>query len=127
MFVQFIKFIHVLFAIGLIGGTSYCLVAVGSKKFNWMWCNKHLIYFSIAALITGVLLVYPTHFTFHTAWIKAAFLLVFVFCTGILILFLIKNKIALKNLWFWRVMYLALVVILILITHDAVTKTTFLF
>jgi uncharacterized membrane protein SirB2 len=81
-----------------------------------------MLYFSLFAILTGTLLVYPKHFTFHTPWIQAAYLLVTIFSLGILTLQK-KNKIPRLIKLF---SYLILIVILIGVIHDAVTKSTFI-
>jgi uncharacterized membrane protein YozB (DUF420 family) len=80
-----------------------------------------ILWLSLFALITGTLLVHPKNFTFHTPWIKAAYLLLIAFSLGILML-----KKYIINPYLLRFSYFILLIILIFITHDAVTKTTFL-
>jgi len=88
------------------------------------------------AMITGTLLVIPKHFTFHTPWIQAAYLLLLCAGLGIFSLILLKKKRILKkgNEPFsrkeravWQFAYFVLAIVLIGIIHDAVTKTTFVF
>jgi len=71
-------------------------------------------------MITGALLVHPQHFSFHTPWIQAAFLLSSLFMAGIilLMLFLPKKRGGLTAA------YLFLLSLIVLITHDAVNKMT---
>lgn len=110
--IYFIKFIHILCALGLLGGTTYSLVAVTRQL------NKIFLLAAGLAILTGTILIYPTHFTFHTPWIIAAYLLTFAYILGIrLSLFLKKPT---------RLLYFILIMVLILIVHDAVTKTTLL-
>lgn len=123
MIINFIKFIHVLCALSLLGLTGYCVTRIGdsydNKKLNHL--NKNLLIISVIALLTGTLLVYPKHFTFHTLWIQTAYLLLITYC---LIIMIFKEKIT--KPWTGRSLYTLLMIILILITHDAVTKNTVL-
>ena len=122
MLIHLIKFIHVLFALGLLGTTIYCLTffITTSPRHALVSLNKFLLLLSLFAMLTGTLLVHPKNFTFQTPWIQAAYFLLFVYAVGIS-LFLILKKI---NRWVGLFFYLILFTILILITHDAVTKTT---
>lgn len=144
MVIHFLKFIHIIFALSLLGSTIYCLALVGSRQFGLRSISQSdkinrlnglLLAMSFFALITGTVLVHPTHFTFHTPWIRAAYLLVVVFGLSVIALMSLKkkrilpsqaDKISGMQQWAWRFAYLALVIILILVVHDAVTKTTFL-
>lgn len=121
--VNFLKFIHVLIALSLLGSTFYCVAFARLRSAYVMRINTLLLCLGILALLTGTLLVYPKHFTFKTPWIIAAYLLLFVFCGGLLLLNKMKFKIQSIN----KLIYIFLFFVLILITHDAVTKTTFLF
>ena len=135
MLVNIVKFLHMLCVLGLFGATLYCLLQTGSKKLalantrlqeKITRMNQLLLGLGSLALLSGTLLVYPKHFTFHTPWIQAAYVLVIVFGLGIAALLILRKKmVAHRRLQ--RVAYLALIVILIAITHDAVTKTTFVF
>jgi hypothetical protein len=124
MLIFFLKFIHVIFALSLFGGTLYCLTA----KHNLIASStKPLLFMSLLAMLTGTLLVYPKHFTFHTPWIIAAYTLLFLVMLGILFLFSLKKKGIFNRPWNLRVTYFILGLLLLFIIHDAVTKTTFLF
>ncbi len=134
MFVSILKFIHLLFALGLLGLAICCLVLISSKKslivsevqINlFTSINKIMLGFALFAALTGTLLVYPKHFTFHTPWVIAAYLLVIVFCLLISVLLILKNKQRQHWLWWW--IYTVLPILLIVMVHDAVTKSTFLF
>jgi uncharacterized membrane protein YfcA len=126
MIVYITKFIHILIALGLLGITVYCVTylrSVNTKK--TVQLNKIILILSALALVTGTLLVHPKHYTFHTHWIQAAYLLLAIFCIGIISLLYFKRY--LKSAWQTRLIYLFLTMILVFITHDAVTKTTFVF
>jgi hypothetical protein len=132
MGIHFLKFLHVLFFLGIFGITIYCAVLVFSKKIALTHSNniltrlsKLLLLLCFLALLTGTFLVYPTHFTFHTPWIQAAYLFTLLFSLIIIIVFLLRKKPLPRK--FMLVIYLVLVLILTGIIHDAVTKTTVLF
>lgn len=138
MFVNIIKFIHILCVLGLLGSVFYNLVLACSKKIAGEHStvlqlnrfNKIILWFSLFALFTGTLLVHPKLFTFHTPWIQAAYLLLILFCTGI---YLIKKGLT-QHRQSTRIThfvlpasYLILITILVFIIHDAVAKSTFIF
>lgn len=134
MFIDVLKFFHLLFTLSLLGSALVCLVVVGSKKFahvelanrqTVLQLNKWMLKIAGLAMLTGTFLVYPKHFTFHTPWIQAAYILVFVFCMSITVLVLFRDR--LKHRWLLRGIYLFLILLLIGVVHDAVTKSTFLF
>ncbi len=112
MLINFLKFFHVLFALSLLGSVIYCIALANSYQYKNI--NKFMLWISLFAVLTGTLLVYPKHFTFHTPWIEAAYILTFVFSLGVLLLTLLK-----RNFLF---VYFLLGIILIFIIHDAVTK-----
>lgn len=120
-----IKFIHLLSVLGLFSLTIYCLAIAGSNKiakFNRL--NQLLLILSLMAIISGTFLVYPKHFTFHTTWIQAAYLFTILF--GLSILFLSSLKKKSGHRWAWQLAYLLLILLLMAIVHDAVTKTSLL-
>ena len=87
--------------------------------------NRIILWVSVVAILTGTLLIYPKHFTFHAPWIEAAYLLAFILGTLVFLLLYTKRSFNL-NRWLWRGIYIVFTMILIGIIHDAVTKTTFL-
>jgi hypothetical protein len=128
--IDVLKFIHLLITLSLLGSTFFCLILVSFpthpeqtiliKRFN-----RIILWLLSFAIVTGTLLIYPKHFTFHTPWIKAAYVFVFL-CGGLLsMLMVFRKKYSLR--WFSLMSYLLLIILLIAIIHDAVTKTTFLF
>jgi uncharacterized membrane protein YozB (DUF420 family) len=127
MLTYFIKFFHLLCALGLFGIVFLCCLqcrTTNHSRFNGNDAlHRILWYLSIFALLTGTFLVYPQSFTFHTPWIKAAYLLISL-CIFI-ILFL--NKLQLKNKKILLSIYFTLSIFLVLIAHDAVRKSTFIF
>lgn len=126
MFIYIIKFIHLLIALGLLGSTLYCVYLISSNTLTKITrLNKIILFMSPFALLTGTLLIYPSNYTFHTHWIQAAYIFFILFCIGMICLIFFKEK--LTSPWQWRITYLLLIIILLFITHDAVTKTTFIF
>lgn len=124
MLVNFLKFFHLLLALGVLAGMFYCLAAIRTHNFNQVSVriNRVTIIHALLATITGTLLVYPKHYTFHTPWIQAAYLFMGL-VTGILILLIV-----LRNNKYYRaicsVAYLLIVLMLMGVVHDAVTKVT---
>lgn len=133
MLVQLLKFTHLIFTLALLGSAISCLILVGSKKFaNTPFhqshiitrLNKAMLLLGLFAGLTGTLLVQPKNYTFQTHWIQAAYIFLTLFGLSIASLIFLKKK----NIprWIGIVAYLILLAILIGITHDAVTKSTFL-
>lgn len=118
MGIYLLKFIHLLCTLSLLGLIIYIVLFAPNRMKQ---LSRLMLYLSLLALMTGTLLIYPKHFSFHTPWIQAAYLLIVVFATGIIFLRRIEKK------FLQRTGLIALSVILLLIVHDAVTKTTFLF
>lgn len=128
MFVNLLKFIHLLLTLSLLGSASVCLLLISSKQRNHFQSqitrlNQSMLILAILAMLTGSLLVHPKHFTFHTPWIQAAYLFIFIFSLFIATLILFKKHL-LKKTWIWRIVYIILIIILIAVVHDAVTKTS---
>ena len=133
MIVHFLKFIHILLTLTLLGTAGFCLILIGTRKLTGVpgsrsdllfRLNKAMLHTALLAMLTGTLLVYPKHFTFHTPWIQAAYLLVGFFCFVMVLLLIFKQK---RNLKFLGVLYAVMFVLLVGVVHDAVTKTSFLF
>lgn len=113
MLTAFLKFFHVLIALSLIGLTGY---SIGNSKHAQ---NLALLVLCLLAIITGTFLVIPKGYHFHTDWIRAAYFLGLLFCGGIL---MVWNR----GKWVRAGAFIFLFAVLIIITHDAVTKSTFL-
>jgi hypothetical protein len=123
MLIHFTKFIHVLLVLSLLIATFSCLV-LDSTAVSITYFRKHhklILILSLLAALTGTALIYPKHFTFATPWIQAAYLFVMIFMVGILVLMRYNTK----KRWF-RLGYLLLSILLIVVVHDAVMKKTFL-
>lgn len=126
MLIAFLKFFHVFIALSLLGMAVYCLGSIGSQKTSLTRLNKTLLYLGAIGLITGTLLVHPKHFTFHTHWILAAYLLVSIILISLIYLnYLLKKKTLANYSRILRFFYIMLIALLVVIIHDAVTKTTF--
>lgn len=126
MLVHFTKYLHLLFALSLLGSTFFCCAVIGSKKYPLKRLNRWIILLSIAAMLTGTLLVYPKHYTFHTGWIQAAYLLLILYLLGVFILSWLNKTWLIAPRWALQLGYVMLIVLLLLITHDAVVKKTLL-
>ncbi|MDX1901022.1 MAG: hypothetical protein SFW66_03330 [Gammaproteobacteria bacterium] len=126
LLIHLIKFIHVLFAIGLLGTVIYCFgmtrkITVPSEQKNASLSRlkKSMLIASFFAALTGTALIYPKHYTFHTHWIQAAIGLLASFSIAILCLHKLKSR------WQWLALCTILTLILVAIIHDAVMKQTF--
>lgn len=125
MLIYLLKFLHVVIAISLLASAFFCLATSGSKNYLRNRLHKNMLWLALLAAMTGSLLVHPQKFTFHTHWILAAYLLVFIFSIGILFLIFLNKK------QFWgkkkleSLVYFGLIILLILVVQDAVTKTTY--
>lgn len=124
MLIFFLKFFHVILALSLFGLLFYSIKTIGTKKFSSQFFHRGTVGLVFLSLITGTLLIYPKHFTFHTPWINAAYLLVFIFLVGIFFLKKLQQKIIPRIIL--QIGYLSLFILLMVVVHDAVTKTTFL-
>ena len=107
----------------MIGMAGYCFVYRSDthllKRFN-----KFLLLLAPMAMLTGSLLVYPKHFTFHTPWIQAALLCSSLFMMIVLFLIIFQNKI--RSKFAISMIYVLLFAILLIIAYDTVTKNTFI-
>jgi uncharacterized membrane protein YozB (DUF420 family) len=101
------------------------MILIGSSKPKTSRFNKIILIMSFFALLTGTFLIKPKHFSFHTPWIQAAYLLIIGFVLGILFLNTLSKNKTIRRRWLWRLAYLFLIILLIAVVHDAVTKTTF--
>ena len=130
MLTNLLKFSHLIFTLSLLGSTIYCFILTLFKQqtieigVQIKQLNQFILLIGILALMTGTFLVHPKHFTFHTPWIKVAYLLIVIFSLGIAWLIAHKNR--QKSRWLTCGIYFMLLIILGLIVHDAVTKTTFI-
>lgn len=127
MLIHFVKFFHLLSALGLLGIVflcwNLCRAPYHSRFRGNDFLHRMLFALSLIALITGTLLVYPKNYTFHTPWIKAAYLLLSLF----IIIASLLNMRKLKNKQLLLGIYSLLIMMLLIVAHDAVRKSTFLF
>lgn len=137
LLIYILKFFHILCVLGLLGFIMHPIISITTKnstgitrhtplKINSL--HKYILWLSLLVMLTGTFLVYPKHFTFHTPWVQAAYLLLILFCLGILLL---QNQtkntphISEDKRFVLLCSYIFLLIVLTCITHDAVTKTTF--
>ncbi|HSW92719.1 MAG TPA: hypothetical protein VLJ15_00015 [Gammaproteobacteria bacterium] len=125
MLIDVLKFTHLLLTLGLLGLTFFCLILAGfsahpERNFLLIRFSRLILWFLVLAMVTGTLLVYPKHFTFHTPWIRAAYFLVFL--SGLIVSMLIYFRKKNHSRVFWFLGYFFLMMILVGIVHDAVTK-----
>ncbi|EKD55229.1 MAG: hypothetical protein ACD_60C00024G0029 [uncultured bacterium] len=126
MFISILKCIHLLLTLSLLGTLFVCAgLSTQPKSYLLVKLHKTLLWLAVFAILTGTLLIYPKHYSFHTPWIKAAYLLVFLFATAVS--FMMRNTKKGTPAKGQRYLYVVLLLLLIIIIHDAVTKTTFLF
>ena len=117
-----LRFVHLLVAMGLFGTViAGWLVPVRQLK-------KRLLATGMVAALTGTLLIQPGHYTLHTPWIQAAYLLLGIF---LLLVFVCAPDTAHQKksvrYFVWRALGPVLVLILAGIVHDAVMKSTLFF
>ncbi|MBB71599.1 MAG: hypothetical protein CMF50_04320 [Legionellales bacterium] len=125
--ISLIKFLHMLCIFGIIGIVSGRLFLAQRRFAELDHIAGRLDWTLIALLvfggITGSLMVLPKGYQFTTPWIMAAF--IFVGLAIILAAFALKtNKKPSK--WLSNIAYGMLLVIIVSIIHDAVTRQTFL-
>ncbi len=82
----------------------------------------------VLVAISGTYLVQLKGFTFHTPWVQAAYLLVIIamISLGFIINKKYRNKRILTSSPLFQGVYLLLFLLMVIITHDAVTKNTLL-
>lgn len=85
-----------------------------------------MMWLATFTIVTGTLLIYPKHFTFHTQWIQTAYVLVLLFTLVLGMLIMLAKRNEKQSRWLWFIAYLMMAVILVNLIHDAVTKTTLL-
>jgi hypothetical protein len=131
--VALIKCLHLLLTLSLIAAILYCVMLVTAKKFalnnaghqqKIYHTNRTILGLAALAVLTGTLLVYPRHFTFHTLWIQTAYVLVGLFISIVVWLIWVAKKQYVLAPRTWLMMYLLLALILVIAIHDAVTKTS---
>jgi hypothetical protein len=87
--------------------------------------------FLLLSVFWGTVLVYPKHFTFHTPWVVAAYLLSATFFAVYGLIIVLRKKICHQahskfTKLLLHLLYALIFIMLIFIIHDAVTKQTYL-
>lgn len=137
----FLKFIHLVLAISLVGMTLFNAVYTlglsrgkNTRSKDSIRFGRHIdvTLFSLigATFILVSLMVYPSGFTFHTTWIKAAYLLLLIITVCLCISIPLKKSLFQTPSTIKRGgLYLLFAIMLIcfyMIIHDAITKQTLL-
>ena len=136
MVTDWIKFTHLVVALCVLGLTLYALYLTIKGNEKWLsrkW-DSWILGLLVVGAITGTFLVYPKHFTYHTPWIQGAYLLFAIAILGLLFNIISKTLIKKNNpagaSTKMKVVhitnYCILLLLLIVIIHDAVTKQTVL-
>lgn len=125
MIIEILKFLHLLFALTLFGLVLFNFsTQLSSRKMSLSYKTD---YFSLVVVlllfITASFLVVPKGYTFATPWINTAFTLLTVITIQLFLsVYFKKKKSMLKK--FLLANYGIMIIILIMIVHDAVTKHT---
>ncbi len=135
--IALVKAFHLIIVLLLIGNVSALLLLSFKHDSSWHVFRPRLLrsvlWLFLLTMISGTLLVYPRHYTFHTHWIIAAYLLV-IFCGALLhYLYRLYHRKAhinnmtmtLSQLWLQRTILLTSCFCLLVVIHDAVVKHTF--
>lgn len=136
MLIHIIKFLHMLFTLGLFTAAIYCIALVSSRKFSQpnslqhrkiARLNRLMLWLLLFAILTGTALIYPKHFTFQTPWIDAAYVYALVASISLLLLKKSHLNFTSTRRELWLLAYFILLALLIVVIRDAVTKTSYLF
>lgn len=132
---ELIKTVHLIIVMLLMGGITIMMIFSLKAPQGWHKVRytvlRALLWLLLFTAITGTLLVHPRHFTFHTHWIIAAYILV-ILC-GSLWQYpygqqrkLTQGAIAytLKGIWLERIILAITLLSLVMVIHDAVVKQT---
>lgn len=132
---EFIKTVHLIIVMLLMGGITSMMALSLKAPQGWHKVRytvlRALLWLLLFTAITGTLLVHPRHFTFHTHWIIAAYILV-ILCGGLLQYpYSQQRKLTqgvlaytLKGIWLERILLAVSTLGLVLVIHDAVVKQT---
>ncbi len=134
MSVALIKFSHLILALGIVGMLFCCMLATFKQPLfaynhkTITHIERGLIIMMTIGMITGAFLVYPKGFTFHTPWIRAAFelLTMSIVLLGIQNLWRRKKTPTTVSQRIFRLNYVVIIILMVLLTHDAITKHTWL-
>lgn len=126
LWVPLVKFVHVVTAAGLLGAIMIVFFHGAKGESNAIPARfslkNALILATVLAGMTGLLLVSPKHFTFHTPWIQVAIAGVLVLCSLLIVFFPISPG---NHRHRTRLLCLVMIALIVVIIHDAVTKSTF--
>ena len=131
---DFLTLIHFISSVTLTGTVIAGLACVtlfsGSfARYKFCFFIDALIFLMIfAECASGGLLVNAHKLSFHTPWIDAAFLLLSIMSALVISSFIIKLKIKnnyLKAIKVSRVIYFLILILIILISRDAIMKSTY--
>ncbi len=139
-----LKAFHVLIGVSLLGLLAaeyfYLLLASRDEKLLRKTLRFSLAIDAVILLIiivlffSGYFLMGHYHFTTHTPWIRAAFILLFLTMLCWLFTVVVKmlnyrnadNQPTFRFHWLFHACYIMMFILIILIIHDAVMKSTFL-
>lgn len=125
MLIDSLKFLHILCALTLFGCVLFNFVTsfIAPKKMLSVNIDYLSLVIIIVLFITASFLVIPKGYTFATPWINVAFtFLTIVMIQMCIVIYLKVKKNCLKNLL--TLNYGIMLIILVMIIHDAVTKHT---
>lgn len=146
MITMLLKFIHMmamLVAVGLLcfSYVHFCLAIISSQSKDYRllrclhyWFDTIQFFLWVLVVLCGVLLVHPKGYTMETPWIRAAIGLVFamlffwmasLLCKYRVLTSIIRQQVKRIHLWSsYHVSHCAILVLALIIAHDAVTKST---
>lgn len=124
--VYLLRFLHLLCVLGLLGITSVCIIGIPWRKpdIRWLW---GILVLGCCAALTGTFLVSYSKFNFASAWIDAAYILTAWVLMGFSCLFWLHKLHPTSGTIRWPFASVVLLLLLIGVIYDAVTKSTFLF
>ena len=119
LLVDVVKLIHLLSVLGILSLTMTSLFFC--HRPNTPRRDKLTLILLPLAFLTGLLLVYPRNYTFHTPWIIAACMMV----PAIFILQYLQMRYV-RGIVLKRFMLFLILILLLIVMQDAVTKQSFL-
>lgn len=120
MIVSLLKTFHLFCTLGLLALTAFSSVKSFTAAPNNTQRDTLSLILIPLAYVTGVFLIYPKGYTFQTQWIIAALTAV-----PLAFVLLLAKRLWLKGKVAQRIIDPVILVLLILVVHDAVTKSTF--
>ena len=124
--VELLKFFHVLVALTLFGFVLANLLTqlMTPKQILSPRIDQLSLLLCVLLMITASMLVVPEGYTFTTPWINAAFIYLAVVMLQLVLACVLKVKKPPVSTWVLLLNYGMMIVILMGIIHDAVTKHT---